>query len=69
MLKRVCDKCGQDNNVETYSLPIFKDVEAKGGPGNAKLFSWPALRKEDIDLCDNCKVHLANIINAYMESK
>lgn len=69
MIKRVCDRCGQDNNVETYILPVLKDMEAKGGPGNAKLFSWRSLKKEDLDLCDNCKMYLANIINVYMENK
>ena len=69
MLKKVCDRCGQDNGIESYSLPIFKKIEAKGGLRNATLLSWSALRKEDLDLCEACKLELANMINFFMEYK
>ena len=69
MLKRVCDRCGQDNDIESYSLPIFKKIEAKGGLRNATLLSWSALRKEDLDLCEECKLELANMINLFIEYK
>ena len=61
----ICDFCKKENNnIKKYTLPMIDFVEAVGGEGNIKLFSWPNIKDKEIDICPRCRDILASIINS-----
>lgn len=66
MIKRVCDRCGSENQVKTYKLPLQGTKIATGGMGNAKLFQLKTMGVEEIDLCLNCTTLLSVVMNWFL---
>lgn len=67
MLKKVCDCCSKDVNVETkYKLPNYIEVGAynKG----IKTVSFTDLKDVDMDLCDECIMMIASFISAIKQN-
>ena len=62
MLKKICDCCGNEVNVETkFKLPSYTEVAAynKG----VKMVSFTHIKETDMDLCDCCIVNIANFLD------
>lgn len=69
MIKKICicDRCKKEKVLTSYDLPAFETVYALG-PKNIVVGKFNRLEdKKRIDLCDDCKRELANIITCYLE--
>lgn len=69
MIKKIyiCDRCKEEKTLTSYDLPVFKKSYIKD-TRDVILGKIACLKdKERIDLCDDCKRELANIITYYLE--
>lgn len=70
MIKKIyiCDRCKKEKVLTSYDLPAFETVYALN-PKNIVVGKFNRLEdKKRIDLCDDCKRELANIITLYLEN-
>lgn len=70
MIKRIyiCDRCKKEKTLTSYDLPVFEKSYILGTKGAAILGKIACLKdKKRIDLCNDCKKELANIITYYLE--
>lgn len=70
MIKKIyiCDRCKKEKILTSYNLPAFETVYALN-PKNIIVGTFNCLEdKKRIDLCDDCKRELANIITLYLEN-
>ena len=70
MIKKIyiCDRCKKEKILTSYDLPVFETVYVLD-PKNIVVGKLNRLEdKKRIDLCDDCKRELANIITLYLEN-
>lgn len=70
MIKKIyiCDRCKKEKVLTSYDLPVSETVYALN-PKNIVVGKFNRLEdKKRIDLCDDCKRELANIITLYLEN-
>jgi hypothetical protein len=64
----ICDRCKKEKVLTSYDLPVFETVYALN-PKNIVVGKFNHLEdKKRIDLCEDCKRELANIITLYLEN-
>lgn len=70
MIKKIyiCDRCKKEKILTSYDLPVSETVCVLN-PKNIVVGKLNRLEdKKRIDLCDDCKRELANIITLYLEN-
>lgn len=69
MIKKIyiCDRCKKEKILTSYDLPVFETVYALDTKDEIVGRFKHLEDKKRIDLCDDCKKELANIITYYLE--
>lgn len=69
MIKKIyiCDRCKKEKVLTSYDLSVFETVYALDTKDKIVGRFKHLENKKRIDLCDDCKKELANIITYYLE--
>lgn len=64
MIKHICDFCKKDIKDESYelSIPVWHRWTITNGKGVILSKINSGLNNKDIEICESCAAHLANIL-------
>lgn len=69
MIKRICDRCGSEDRVQEYELPVREEVLVEYSPYDilSKFTGNIVLAK--YDLCYDCALKVASLLDSFMKDK
>lgn len=68
MIKRMCDRCGSDHNVDEYQLPTYAAVCHIMNCGKliaTKYDTHPS--PQSYDLCEKCAHEITQLVSDFMK--
>ena len=62
MIKKYCDICGKEAEIDKYYLPAIKDIYARDRRGNP-LIKTKTIGAEEKDVCKDCAKNIQFLID------